>query len=78
MEGINYNGCKVATFICNTDECEDIEEYEKAVNEFLTKSNIYIVNVIPTVSNYLLVMNIFYRENRHNTGVIPILEVKNG
>lgn len=66
MEGINYNGCKVATFLCNLNECENIEGYEKAANNFLAKHN--IINVIPTVSNNLLVVNIFYKDS----------EVKNG
>lgn len=66
MEGINYNGCKVITFICDLEDCRNIEGYEKAVNDFLTNHN--IVNVIPITSNYLLVMNIFYKDS----------EVKNG
>lgn len=64
MERINYNGCKLE--VINTKMCGGIEEYEKAVNDFLANHD--IVNVIPTQSDYMHSINIFYRDS----------EVKNG
>lgn len=64
MEGINYSNCKLE--VINTKMCGGIEEYEKSVNDFLANHD--IVNVIPTQSDYMHSIHIFYKER----------EVKNG
>lgn len=53
-----YNGCKIK--ILNTKICGGIEEYEKAVNDFLSQHN--IINAIPTQSDYMHSITIFYKE----------------
>lgn len=53
-----YTGCKIKIF--NTKMCGGIEEYEEAVNDFLSQHN--IINAIPTQSDYMHSITIFYEE----------------